>query len=67
MAAPEPVVSLRMPTKLLRRLDAIAEHHSLSRSHVVLLALSALALPNGRAHREFNELRERFDRATRWR
>lgn len=65
MALPDPVVSVRMPTRLLKRLDEIADATNRNRSHVVLLALSALALPNGRAHREFNELRDRADRRRR--
>lgn len=65
MAIPDPTVSVRIPPKLLERLDAIAEYHNHSRSYVMLLAMAALALPNGEAHRKFNALRDRYDRSRR--
>lgn len=62
MALPAPKVTLRVPPRLLRRIDALAEYHSISRTHVILLAVHALATPHGQAHRQFNALRDAYDR-----
>lgn len=65
MAIPDPSVSIRVPRRLLERLDRIADFHGLTRTDVLLMPAHALWTPHGVTHRRVNALRESYDRRRR--